>query len=214
MTKALYDMSYVRHETRTISEHEKHYWIQQSRSPEKVLTHLLTLPCRMCGMSWSCLTGHAAVSAWRRERNQFELDFWKAMDEGGLPALPQPCFECGMAWDCVSNCISLAAPRNLAAVVDALYLTGPDVITDNRLSEPESVKQPGPVRHDPVKYPAHYQQLKGMEVIDVAEQFNFNRGNALKYICRAGHKSPDTEIQDLEKAVWYLQREIWRLRSE
>ena len=67
------------------------------------------------------------------------------------------------------------------------------------------------VRHDPVNHPSHYTAYKGLEVIDLTEQMNFNRGNAVKYICRAGLKDPATEIQDLEKAVWYLNREIARL---
>ena len=66
--------------------------------------------------------------------------------------------------------------------------------------------------HDPVNHPAHYTWLpRGLEVIDVTENFNFCRGNALKYIMRAGHKSD--EVEDLRKAVWYLQREIARLES-
>lgn len=60
---------------------------------------------------------------------------------------------------------------------------------------------------DPVNHPAHYCR-KGMEVIDILEAFelNFRLANAVKYILRAGHK--DDYIQDLEKAIWYLQREI------
>lgn len=64
---------------------------------------------------------------------------------------------------------------------------------------------------DPVNHPSHYTAYKGLEVIDLTEQMNFNRGNAVKYICRAGLKDPATEIQDLEKAVWYLNRELARL---
>ena len=65
---------------------------------------------------------------------------------------------------------------------------------------------------DPVNSPAHYTAYNGIEVIDLTEQMNFNRGNAVKYIARAGLKSKDTEIQDLEKAAWYVNREIARLR--
>lgn len=43
---------------------------------------------------------------------------------------------------------------------------------------------------------------------------NSHRGNAVKYITRAGKKNPGKEIEDLEKAVWYLQREIERLTKE
>lgn len=65
--------------------------------------------------------------------------------------------------------------------------------------------------HDPVNSPSHYTAYEGLEVIDLTEQMNFNRGNAVKYICRAGLKSKATEIQDLEKAAWYIDREIKRI---
>jgi Protein of unknwon function (DUF3310) len=59
-----------------------------------------------------------------------------------------------------------------------------------------------------------YTQYKGLEIIDLTEQMNFNKGNAVKYICRAGFKNIDTEIEDLKKAKWYLDREISRLEME
>lgn len=66
--------------------------------------------------------------------------------------------------------------------------------------------------HDPVNSPSHYTAYKGLEIIDLTEQMNFNRGNAVKYIARAGHKSTGPgEIEDLKKAAWYIQREIERL---
>ena len=68
-----------------------------------------------------------------------------------------------------------------------------------------------PEDHNPVNHPAHYLAYKGLEVIQLTEQMNFNRGNAVKYICRAGLKSKDTEIEDLQKARWYITREIDRL---
>ena len=69
--------------------------------------------------------------------------------------------------------------------------------------------------HDPVNHPSHYTAYKGLEVIDFTEQMNFNRGNAVKYICRAGLKTEGAyEIQDLLKAIWYLQREIMRIRGQ
>jgi hypothetical protein len=43
---------------------------------------------------------------------------------------------------------------------------------------------------------------------------NFCRGNAIKYITRAGHKDPNKEIEDLEKAVFYLNYEIKRLKEQ
>ena len=65
--------------------------------------------------------------------------------------------------------------------------------------------------HDEVNHPSHYTAYEGIEVIQLTEQMNFNRGNAVKYIARAGLKNPDTELVDLMKAEWYIQREMQRL---
>lgn len=63
---------------------------------------------------------------------------------------------------------------------------------------------------DPVNHPSHY-KTGGIETIDFieAKNLNYNMGNAVKYISRAEHKG--NKKQDLEKAVWYLNREIGRL---
>jgi hypothetical protein len=68
---------------------------------------------------------------------------------------------------------------------------------------------------DQVNSPKHYKTGK-IEVIDYIDDKNlgFNLGNVVKYISRAGKKNPDTEIQDLEKASWYLNREISKLKNE
>ena len=65
---------------------------------------------------------------------------------------------------------------------------------------------------DPVNHPSHYEPYEGFEVIDVTEQLNFNRGNAVKYILRAGFK--DDEMEDLRKAQFYINREINRLEKK
>ena len=64
-----------------------------------------------------------------------------------------------------------------------------------------------------VDHPKHYNMGK-YEAIDIIEdwQMNFNLGNALKYLSRAGHK--DDIIQDLKKAKWYIDREIQRLSKK
>ena len=63
-----------------------------------------------------------------------------------------------------------------------------------------------------IDHPSHYNQGK-FEAIDVIEDWklNFNLGNTVKYISRAGHK--DNIIQDLKKSLWYLNREIERLEK-
>ena len=65
---------------------------------------------------------------------------------------------------------------------------------------------------DSVNHPAHYNQ-GGIEAIDVIESWNlgFCLGNAIKYICRAGHKG--NCLEDLQKAQWYLAHEIERLST-
>lgn len=65
---------------------------------------------------------------------------------------------------------------------------------------------------DPVDHPAHYTRFPGVEVIQITEHLNFCRGNAVKYLCRAGWKGDGAqEIEDLKKARWYVDREIARL---
>ena len=66
-----------------------------------------------------------------------------------------------------------------------------------------------------VDHPGHYRADTGHEAIDVIEAWglNFNLGNTLKYISRNGIKDPVKRIEDLEKAKWYLDREINSLRS-
>lgn len=66
---------------------------------------------------------------------------------------------------------------------------------------------------DEVNHPAHYTAFAGVEVIQLTEQMNFCRGNAVKYIARAGLKDPEREVEDLLKAQWYIDREIQRLRD-
>jgi hypothetical protein len=69
---------------------------------------------------------------------------------------------------------------------------------------PITMVEPQP---DPVNHPAHY-KVGGIETIDFieAKKLNYNMGNAVKYISRADHKG--NKKQDLEKAKWYIDREL------
>ena len=70
-----------------------------------------------------------------------------------------------------------------------------------------------------VSHPPHYQSKNGIEVIDVIEAFTSDlkgieatdTGNVIKYICRWSHKNG---LQDLKKAMWYLQHLINRVEKE
>lgn len=67
---------------------------------------------------------------------------------------------------------------------------------------------------DNVSHPPHYAEgwSNGAEVIDLTEHLSFCAGNVVKYVCRAGRKDPDKYVEDLEKARWYLDREIERVK--
>lgn len=75
---------------------------------------------------------------------------------------------------------------------------------------------------DNVNHPSHYSWLKqkcGIEVIDITRHLDFDTGNAIKYILRAGYKKDSSlsdkqkEIEDLKKAIWYLNDKIKLLEN-
>lgn len=68
---------------------------------------------------------------------------------------------------------------------------------------------------DNVSHPPHYADgwSNGAEVIDLTEHLSFCAGNVVKYVSRAGRKDPDKYVEDLEKARWYLDREIARVKG-
>lgn len=76
--------------------------------------------------------------------------------------------------------------------------------------EPWSIRDPvASIVGNAVDHPSHY-NVGGIEVIDAIEawKLDFHLGSAVKYIARAGHKDPAKMREDIEKAIWYLQRYI------
>ena len=74
------------------------------------------------------------------------------------------------------------------------------------------------IDNDNVSNPSHYTDGK-IEVIDFIEdkKLGFNLGNVIKYVSRAGKKksnNPNKHVEDLEKAKWYLDREIKLLKKK
>lgn len=67
---------------------------------------------------------------------------------------------------------------------------------------------------DVINHPPHYTDGK-IEVIDFIEdkKLGYHLGNVVKYVCRAGKKDPNKEIEDLQKAAWYLNRKIEKLQK-
>ena len=78
-------------------------------------------------------------------------------------------------------------------------------------------------KEDKVNSPSHYNWLKklaGVEVIDITRHLDFDLGNAVKYILRAGRKTEEgydnkaKTVEDLKKAVWYINDKIKTLENE
>ena len=70
------------------------------------------------------------------------------------------------------------------------------------------------LKPDNVNHPQHYtSHPSGVECIQITEHMNFCLGNAMKYLWRAGQKSGSPAREDLEKAIWYIQRELQRHES-
>ena len=78
-------------------------------------------------------------------------------------------------------------------------------------------------KEDKVNSPSHYNWLKklaGVEVIDITRHLDFDLGNAVKYILRAGRKTEEgydnkaKTIEDLKKAVWYINDKIKTLEND
>lgn len=67
-----------------------------------------------------------------------------------------------------------------------------------------------------INHPSHYAEGRKYEPIDVIEdwELGFCLGNAVKYISRAGRKNPDAYIEDLKKAIWYIEREIRKVEKD
>jgi hypothetical protein len=71
------------------------------------------------------------------------------------------------------------------------------------------------MKNDAVNHPSHYTD-GGIETIDFieAKKLPYHLGNAVKYISRAGKKDQDKIVEDLQKAVWYIERYIKVLEGE
>lgn len=91
---------------------------------------------------------------------------------------------------------------------------------ENYFLTPDEWIQLNKLRENRVNHPSHYTWLKklcSIEVIDITRHMNFNLGNVIKYVLRSGHKSEkgmsdkQKRIEDLKKAIFYLNDEIKRL---
>ncbi len=77
-------------------------------------------------------------------------------------------------------------------------------------ADADLVPDAGKFEDSPIEHPAHYGGDTRYEVIKVIEawELDFHLGNTVKYVARAGKKDARKEIEDLQKAAFYLQRKI------
>lgn len=108
------------------------------------------------------------------------------------------------AWEICSN-----KEFDEMSYADVEYLFSVINGTNNEPEEFEPVED-----FDPVDRPKHYTDGK-IEVIDFIEDkgLGFCLGNAVKYIARAGKKDPTKEVEDINKAIWYLNRYLKELEE-
>jgi len=127
----------------------------------------------------------------------------KAMTNKAMPSLPKP------DWKTIAfgssdipfyeDSVTDTTPKRMAQLA---YEAGRAAYEENR----PKLRMEGD-RGDAVNHPTHY-KVGGIETIDFieAKKLNYNIGNVVKYLTRADHKG--NRKQDLEKAKWYLEREL------
>lgn len=130
----------------------------------------------------------------------------------------QDCLQCGMR---DHGCNVLYSNQFLMVDSDSPYEMGDDeierfydVVFRSNGKNVDVVLCDETATNDPVNRPSHYTDGK-IEVIDFIEdkKLGFCLGNAVKYIARAGKKHKDKEIEDLRKAIWYINRRIKELEE-
>lgn len=97
---------------------------------------------------------------------------------------------------------------------DSIYNVNKDDLRIVFMDEVPETPTKTETEFDNVNHPKHYTEGRKYEPIEVIEDWklDFCLGNALKYISRAGRKDETKTIEDLEKAKWYIDREIRNLK--
>jgi hypothetical protein len=131
-------------------------------------------------------------------------------DNGGMA---KPVIHLGKAISDVHSAANAAlgpiSGSPLGMAIEHLEKLSATAVQADTMENPDSnsLWRPNLGRVDPVNNPPHYtSHPSGIECIQITEHMGFNLGNAIKYIWRADLK--DNAVEDLEKARWYIDREI------
>lgn len=127
------------------------------------------------------------------------------------------CVPCGWvsaprySFEAIPKCLTCGEPTTSYLYKGGVAVPAPDseIATVNNWDAWKDASPMEEKMSDAVHHPSHYNVGK-IEVIEFIEdqKLDHHRGTAVKYICRAGRKNPDTFVEDIQKAVWYLQRLI------
>lgn len=115
-----------------------------------------------------------------------------------------------MSWTNITEVTATEAELTPAEKLEASEKISAEVFEVSRGKAKSRINKP---KADMVNHPPHYtSHPSGVECIQITEHMGFNLGNALKYLWRADLKHD--AIEDLEKAVWYINRELTKRRNK
>jgi hypothetical protein len=120
------------------------------------------------------------------------------------------------------NCYSCIYEKNLVSTDDGMFLCKIALgrFTEHQLNEicglwESKLEETSTQTNNNVNHPKHYNSHPSkIECIEIVRHHNFNIGNAIKYLWRHGLKDGNLSVQDLQKAIWYIQDEILYLQSK
>lgn len=132
------------------------------------------------------------------------------MEDGQVKELKVCCPHCRAEMFVNSEATSFVCYR--CGVLTTAYFMFFEKQRTPEYSVPDDLSK-APAPPSPINHPPHYNKHpSGIECIEIVRHMNFNLGNAVKYIWRAGLKSSSQE-EDLKTAIWYLQDELQRLTT-
>lgn len=119
----------------------------------------------------------------------------------------------GMAGEVIEVCGKFKPVYTVRITIEDLFSDRELFLVEGSSANSYKPAKKTSTQDDVISHPSHYTQ--GIECMDYIEshKLNYARGNVIKYVTRAGLKDASKEVEDLEKARWYLDREIERVKE-